>query len=277
MSTQPQPGHEMAVVADDAEALAFVDLYASASEPLRSRLGLRVERIADATVLIAAGIPSPMFNRAIGLGLRDEASAAHVDAISGEFRRAGCSSWWLHWNPYSSPAEFQSTIRGKGFTLAARRSWAKVVHSAEPAPAISTDLGVDIASDAQFDAVVQAIVTAFDMPPFMVEWIQCLRGRRGWRTYAVTDAGQVVGGGCLYSEGEMGWLGLGAVLPSHRRRGGQGALMARRIDDAVAAGARYVVTETGEPKDGEPNPSLANMKRCGFVTVASRLNFAAPA
>jgi hypothetical protein len=69
----------------------------------------------------------------------------------------------------------------------------------------------------------------------------------------------------------------GAVRTSHRRRGGQGALMARRIADAVAAGARYLVTETGEPMADEPNPSLANMKRCGFVTVASRLNFVGPA
>ncbi|HSW07370.1 MAG TPA: hypothetical protein VLK61_22515 [Aquabacterium sp.] len=41
---------------------------------------------------------------------------------------------------------------------------------------------------------------------------------------------------------DTAWLGMGAVLESHRRHGGQGALMAR----------------------------------CGFVSVASRLNFAAP-
>ena len=35
------------------------------------------------------------------------------------------------------------------------------------------------------------------------------------------------------------------------------------------------VTEVNE--DLRTNPSLANMKRCGFVTVASRLNFAGPA
>ena len=43
------------------------------------------------------------------------------------------------------------------------------------------------------------------------------------------------------------------------------------------AGARHLVTETGEPMGDEPNPSLANMNRCGFVTVASRLNFVGPA
>ena len=67
-----------------------------------------------------------------------------------------------------------------------------------------------------------------------------------------------------------------AVAESHRRRGGQGALMARRIADALAAGCRHITTETGEPVGDEPNPSLDNMFRCGFVTVASRLNFEAP-
>jgi hypothetical protein len=38
-----------------------------------------------------------------------------------------------------------------------------------------------------------------------------------------------------------------------------------------------VATETGEPIDGEHNPSLANMGRAGFTQVASRLNFVGPA
>jgi hypothetical protein len=53
--------------------------------------------------------------------------------------------------------------------------------------------------------------------------------------------------------------------------------MARRISDAIAAGCRHIVTETGEPVGDEPNPSLSNMMRCGFRKVASRLNFQAPA
>jgi GNAT superfamily N-acetyltransferase len=124
---------------------------------------------------------------------------------------------------------------------------------------------------------MRAIVAAFEMPPFMAEWLAALHGQPHWRIYAVTDGTQVVGGGCLYVSGELAWLGMGGVLASHRRRGGQGALMARRIADAIEAGALHIVTETGEPIADEPNPSLANMKRCGFVTVASRLNFAGPA
>src|SRR4051812_38749252 len=90
------------------------------------------------------------------------------------------------------------------------------------------------------------------------------------------------GGFCFWAGGWAGsglgaWLGMGAVLPAYRRRGGQGSLMALRISDAIDAGARHIVTETGEALSGEANPSLTNMHRCGFVTVASRLNYAGPA
>ena len=146
-------------------------------------------------------------------------------------------------------------------------------------PALRERLGLRIAPavPAQAEDVARVAVQSFEMPPFMVEWLQQLR-TGPWRMYAVTDGGAVVGGGCLYLRGPAAWLGVAAVAPSHRRRGGQGALMARRIADAAAAGAVHIVTETGEPTSaGEANPSLANMRRCGFRTVASRLNYAAPA
>lgn len=50
-----------------------------------------------------------------------------------------------------------------------------------------------------------------------------------------------------------------------------------RIADAARAGARLVVTGTGESSRAEEaTPSQDNMRRCGFARVASRLNFVAP-
>lgn len=276
VSPPPAP-LEAARIADDAEALAFADLFDAAPAALRDRLGLRVERVADATLLLAPGLPTPMFNRAMGLGLRQPADDAALQAIGDAYRRAGIRGWWLHWNPLAAPDEMPAQLRARGFTPPPRRSWAKMLHGREAPPAIATDLGVAPARDDQIAAVTRAIATAFEMPPFMADWLAALHGRSGWRLYAVTDGAEAVGGGCLFESRDLAWLGMGAVLPSRRRRGGQGALMARRIADAIADGAAHIVTETGEAMADEPNPSLGNMQRCGFVRVASRLNFAAPA
>jgi hypothetical protein len=267
---------EVAKTADAVEAQAYADVFAAAPSALRERLGLRIEAVADATLLIAPGLPTPMFNRAIGLGLERPARARDVDAMLELYAESG-TKWWLHWNPYARPAGFESQLLQRGFTQPARRSWAKMLRGPESPPQIPTDLATGPAGDREADSVVRAIAQAFEMPPFMADWLRELHGRPRWRVYAVRDGAQIVGGGCLFVSGRDAWLGMGSVLASHRRRGGQGALMALRIADAAAAGATAIVTETGEQVvASEPNPSLVNMRRCGFMTVVSRLNFASP-
>jgi GNAT superfamily N-acetyltransferase len=184
----------------------------------------------------------------------------------------------LHWNPHAQPAGLEQELQAMGFSLPQRRSWAKMLRSPDAPPAVATSLQVREAQASEMREVAAIAAQAFDMPPFMADWLACLHGGSPWHMYAVLDGAQVVGGGMLWVRGDAAWLGIGSVAPSHRRRGGQQALMALRIAAAGQHGARHVVTETGEPTAaGEANPSLANMKRCGFRQVASRLNFAAPA
>jgi hypothetical protein len=64
-------------------------------------------------------------------------------------------------------------------------------------------------------------------------------------------------------------------LPEYRNRGIQRAPLAERIKVAAAADCTVLATETGEAIAEEPNPSLNNIRRCGFTQVCSRLNFAA--
>ncbi len=268
---------EAARRADDVEAAAYADLWDAAPAALRGRLGLALHRVADATLLVAPGLPTPMFNRAIGLGLSEAASAQALDELQAVCRSAGVRAWWLHWNPHARPAGFESQLVARGFAAPPRRLWAKMLRPAADAPAVATSLALAPADAATAAATAQAIVTAFEMPPFMAGWLQTLHGRPRWQLLALRDGEAVVGGGCLFVDGDTGWLGMGAVAASHRRRGGQRALLARRIADAAAAGARWVVTETGLPVGDEPNPSLANIRAAGFACVAERSNWAAPA
>ncbi len=262
------------VRADRIEAAAYADLYAAAPAPLAAQLGLRTETIDGATLLLAPALPTAMFNRVIGLGLDAPADEAVIRQAMRRYGEAGGPVWWLHWSPSARPADMAERLAALGFGTPARRSWAKVMRAATPLqPAPVTTLQIDQATVDDAPAVTQAIAAAFEMPPFMGGWLMALQGRPGWTTYAVRDGDAIVGGACMFRQGDTVWLGMGSVLASHRRRGGQQALIARRIADASAAGCRWVVTETGEPMAGEPNPSLANMKRCGFETVASRLNF----
>jgi len=267
---------QLAALADQCEAEAYADLFAAAPAALAEQLGLRCERHRGATALLARGVPTSMFNRVIGLGVHEPARPDDIAHWTRRFQAHGARPWWVHLGPLAEPASLGDDLAGQGFRPPQRRSWAKVWRGTEPPPEVNTTLSVSAVAQRHLAEATACIAQAFDMPPFMGAWIAALHGRPGWRLYSVCEGERPVGGGALFIQRDMAWLGMGAVLASHRRRGGQGALMALRIADAQRAGCRHLFTETGEPMDGEANPSLANMVRCGFRTVASRLNLQAP-
>lgn len=276
MNILPLSPSDAVRAADAIEAAAFVDLYDAAPSPMQRQLGLRVETVAGATALFAPGLPTTMFNRVIGVGLWQRADDAQIDALRERYRAAGVGSWWLHLSPLTEPPGLAQQLLAQGWREPARRSWTKVLRSSTPAPAAPTDLHVGPCRDAEVADTTAAIAASFGMPAPIAHWLAALHGRPRWQLFTVADGERPVGGAALFVDGDGGWLGMGAVLPTHRRRGGQLAAMAARIAAAADAGARWVATETGEPVADEPNPSLANMKRAGFVQVASRLNLEPP-
>lgn len=240
-------GRERVRLADRIEARAYADLYGAAPAALKSRLGLRTEYRAGATVLVAPGLPTPMFNRVIGVGTEHAVTPREIESLLELYRSAAVPRWWLHWSPCAEPGDGLALLAPMGFAVSARRNWAQMQRSTADPPRVRSELGIEAATAITVGAAAACIARGFGMPDFVGDWIAAQHGRRSWRVYAVADGDTVVGGACLFVDGDAAWLGMAAVLPSHRRRGGQGALMARRIADAGAAGCELVATETGEP------------------------------
>jgi hypothetical protein len=258
---------------DEAEAAAFRDMCRAAPPDFVQGSGLRCLDAGAATLVVAPGLPTTMFNRAIGLGVFRPAVEADVDSVISEFRSAGSRNFWIHLNPGSSPPQIDAWLTARGFALARRRSWAKVVFDGAQAPDTQTALDVREVGVEHADELAAVLAGAFEMPPVFASWFGTLVGRPGWHAVAGFDGEALVCGGFLYRERDFGWLGIGGTRADSRGRGGQRAAMALRMRIALEHGARWIVTETGEPIAGEANPSLANMYRCGFRHVCSRLNY----
>ena len=266
----------LAAAADCIEAAAFRDMIAAAPQDFARAVGLRSATAGGATLLIAPGIPNIQFNRAIGLGMRSAATEGNVDSIAAEFAAAGSRNYWIHWNPLGSPQKAPEWLEARGFVLPPRRSWAKVARGVDSPPRFNSSLEVRGATPGEESAAGEAIASAFGMPAEFAAWFAALALRPRWRMYVALDAARVVGGGLLYVQGSDAWLGAGGVMKEFRGRGGHVELMALRIREARAVGCTRVFTETGEPVANEANPSLANMHRCRFQRLCSRLNYAAP-
>jgi hypothetical protein len=236
---------ELTRQAERIELAAFVDMYQTAPPAA----GARVERIADATLLIAPGLPLGLFNRAIGLGLSQPVSRDDISAIVDRFETAGSPKYFIHARPASDPA-LVPLLEREGFAL-------------------TTDLQARPIGPDEAPRFAEVVSAAFRMPPFMNQWVQSLTSRSGWTAFAAFDGAAMVAGGMRWQRAEGAWLGMAGTLPEARGRGAQGAILRARSDGA----AGLVTTETWLPPAGGHNTSLANMHRAGFVTIAERANY----
>src|SRR5262245_13739729 len=272
MSTDNVSARATAVDADRIEARAWADWYAAMPADLRMEFGIQVKSVADATVLLAPRLPSTLVNRAIGLGMTGPATADDLDKVVKTFLDADCAAFAVSWSEYAEPAELVGRLDAIFPSTAPRPRWAKMMRGTTPAPSLPSDLRIVPVDRSIVGETSRAIAQANGMPA-MGGAVGPLFWRPRWFLYAAIDRDAVVGGGALFLDGHDAWLGMGAVLPDYRRRGGQRALMAQRIRDALAAGATRIFSETGEPQKQGANPSLNNMERCGFEKVVTRFSF----
>jgi len=262
---------------DNLEAAAYRDMFAAAPGDLVAALRLETREVAGACLLMAPGLPTPMFNRVIGLGNTGPVSEGVLDTIAGVYRDAGIPSWWIHVSPGMASNPLVQMLSARSFVAPQRKAWVKVQRGAVPAPQVDTTLDVRAIRSGEALAFGETLCAAFDMPVALAPWYAQLAVLPAWRAVAAFDQDKMVGCGLLYLQGEFAWLGAGGVRPEARRHHAHRALMALRIRLAIDAGCSRLATETGEPVGDEPNPSLRNMTACGFNIAYLRLNFAAPA
>jgi len=228
---------------------------------------------------MARNLPDPQLNRVIGFGMEQPARWADLEAIDRDYLEAGCPKYWVHVNPHAQPAQLADWLKQRGFAQPARRSWLKLWREPTPVRRSATALEIRAARAEEHAAAARCVCEAFDMPREMGSWLESMSPRPDWQMFVALADGQVVGSGSLYLDRprRLGWLGIGALAPAHRRRGGHRALLDHRIQAAIDAGCRAIVTESSEPMAEEASPSLRNLQHCGFERLLSRANWASSA
>lgn len=262
---------KIAQLVEVGEGEAWAGMFLAAPADFAAGMGIRVERIGSAVALITEKMDIMLFNRVIGLGVMEPATETMVDDIVALYHQAGLQNFAVQVSPIAQPSALPAWLEAR--RLYRRDNWAKVYRDVEPPPPVPTDLRIESIGRDQALTFATVACTAFGIPDTLRPWLAAPVGRPGWRHYLAWDGDLPVATGALFIRDGVGWLGVASTLPSHRRRGAQGAIMAQRIRDGAELGCRWLITETGEDLPGRPNPSYHNMMRTGFELAYQRPNY----
>ncbi len=285
-------GSDLERLLEVVEMAQYEDFFEALPHDVGARLGIRLQRKGGNLRLTASAYDHPMFNRTMGVGLDSSGSEGEPGAVlartAAHYREAGVRRWMLQLLPHVEPHGFEETAAR--FGAVRLRGWAKHVGPADQEVPTHSELRVvrlgsedsaGIRSESGLtDAWAEMGVRNFGFPTPFVDWLRALYGRKGWHLYVALDGDTPVATGALFlsesDAGVMGQLTFAGTLPEHRRRGAQSALVARRVQDARDAGARWIVCETDEELPDRPNPSTRNLVRLGFPVAYVRANWGPP-
>ena len=256
------------------EFAAFIDLYRAAPDEVRAAHAVGMQELAGTTCLTSRGIePAAIFRRAVGLGLRHAATEIELeDALA--CMKSRTTSYVVTVAPHSQPAALPSWLEKRGFKRG--YAWMKFCRTCDVVPNASSDLEIRVVGRELGGEFGRVVAEGFGLPQSVAPWIGALPGRPNWICVMALADISPVAAGAVYLNGEYAWLGLGTTLPSHRRLGAQTALLARRVSEAAARGAKVAVTETGERLPDKPSHSYRNILRAGFEEMYLRQNYMSP-
>jgi hypothetical protein len=259
---------------ESSEFAACTDLYRAVPAQVQALHDVQVREIGNAICMSCRGIDPPaMFRRAVGLGTREPATEAGLDAVIGHMDGIG-ERYAIPVAPLSQPPTLGTWLEQRGFSRG--YAWMRFIAPCGAAPSVDTNLDVRVIGGEHAGEFGRVIGEAFGLPPTVAPWLAALVGRDPWICVMAFDGASAVAAGGVFVSGEYAWLGFGATLASHRRRGAQNALLALRMRAAAARGARIACTETGERLPDKPSHSYRNILRAGFTEAYVRQNYLSP-
>lgn len=256
---------------EHAEYEAWAEIQRDVSAAFRDRFGIRVHHIDGAVVLVAPHTDMLAMNRAWLPGSAPSLGTAMLDGVIALFRDAGAERFVIHWPPESLPLEAPEWFLTRGFK--AGHSMMKLCRRSSMTLTSASDF--EIVESGSAEAGQFGIVAALgnELPEFMAPGFTSTVGRSGWRHYFAMENGIPVATAASRADGDVAWFGFAGTLPSHRGRGAQSALLARRIRDAASDGCGWVTCETMADTAERPSRSFRNMMRLGFMVAYPRANF----
>ena len=251
------------------EARAYASLIECSPQSLRHQFGLQARQLGLGCALLGGGIANTLlFNRVLGLGLSDPASATDLDLLDSLYAASAVASYAIELSPSAQPSNLAEVLCSRGFVPFKQTSM--MVRSCAPIEAPACALQVRRASAHEAGAFAALCCGVFGYAEPMPQILRATFDSPQWQHWIAFDGGSPVAAAMTYLRGDTGWIGWVCTLAEHRGKGAQTALAAAQLRGAAEAGLQWVTLEAAKGSKAHPGQSLRNYRRLGWTTVHDR-------
>jgi hypothetical protein len=247
------------------EARFWREVSDAAPSAVRVAKGVRRAEFGPVQATVTAALSEPRFmNLILGAAGADAAAEGFVEEAVGWVREQGTRGFALLDPNLPGAGAAERALTRAGYER--EHDWMRFVRDAHPPRfKVAGDVEVvEIDGSGEDEPFGSIAALGFGLPPWVASLFAPLPALPDWRCYLARIDGEPQACAAMLLDGEVAELGIAATLEGGRRRGCQLALLARRIEDAAAAGARTLFVETGARVPGRPSTSYANILRAGF-------------
>jgi Acetyltransferase (GNAT) domain len=233
-------------------------------------VGIEVREIGDNGVaLMAKNFPNPNFNRVAGL---NGAQLSEIESLVRWYRDNDVAPRF-EILPREGDGELGRELSRLGLYPSGFHT--SLVRGVSPAPDPGTVVLEQVTDAATMDAFLDAYIAGWRIPDgagfkrnVSAGWLD----RPGWSLYFARVDGEPAAEGILYVRDGVGYLADASCDPEFRGRGLHAALPARRIADALAAGANLVCSGAAYLSTSHRNMERAGMRILFNRTIWTDLN-----
>jgi hypothetical protein len=254
---------------ENIELQAMRAIHQSASDKLKASLGLSFEQISGVVCSASSVEPSILLNRCFVTDDNALTDLSAIKAVKAFYADAGVSRFFLH--VVDSNEDTRRTLKQAGMMKA--RGWMKFIRDASPAVTRNPELDIRKIGPEHAKDFARIVAPCFDMTEASVPLVAGMVHHPQWHLYMGFDGDKPAATGAIFFQHGAAHCDWGSTHSDFRRRGFQGAMLARRINDAIEMGATRLFTETGEAVPDDPQHSYNNIMRYGFVEDYLRENW----
>jgi GNAT superfamily N-acetyltransferase len=202
-------------------------------------VGIGYQKIGDATALSALNLPSSSFNSVVGLRA---GQTSEIESLVQWYRERGQQARFEIAAGDYDPSLGQELAR-LGFFQSGFHT-ALIAECEVHAPAPTRISVAPVMTTADMEDFLTAYVAGWGIPDAIRQQFKAnvgpWFGERGWSLYLARVDGRPVATAILFVHDGVGYFADSATDPAFRQRGLHLALLARRLQDARAAGADLV-------------------------------------